>query len=979
MGYLVIRAFWSFSLVLATWSIPANGKEPGRVLGSPEIPSSRPAYRNYALQHYSHYPDHAFPYVDAPRAYYGSMGDYLISGYDLFAWEETRVPGLEWGSAVYKDRGIANDRNAWVTVFDSMVMGRDGYGDWGYSLIVGDALIARFTPLTLSKVDFSGVRLDVSTPHLKITSLGSRVERPGAYLDGPALWALERTHIADDSTLLLGGRAQADLGLLQAGFNWVNQHVYQSTQPGNSLMGRLRPDRPLIDWILVRFADDSPLDGVGGAVVQEVQLIVNGAARPDLPPQVVRQQAGATSQVGRILQATGRFRPTNYNTPNVHDSDFDRSNFYREREIPLYADYFYRLDHSAGADVSKATNLEGLLASFTVETAAGVLRADGDEQVVFLFDVSQEPVVESVEVEALLGNDYRVEVALLNTKDPRGKTYYQRYRSSFLHVALRAKGNVQDMSNLKRVRFEIAEHTGHFAYGADVRVRLVGLEVLGEYARSSLYARYPGQLEGTPTFDKGPRFAERGSAYYLNATRWFGRGRVGGEFFAINPEFQTEIRTFLDWNGLNDTNLGGMAHQTIYWQLVEDNEDGDPYPDRRLGNLPGLVNDAKGYDIDGVFIGQDEDNDGTPDINRNLNDIPDFEEPFLMYDVEPNAYVFGLDRNHNDEPDFREDDGEVDYPYDYDQRGYHLFGQWDLDRHWSAAVGRHAVEQIAGSGRNRSTYGLLSFRREGLGRLRRLVFENHLRQVQDDIADEYVVMDEIPLRNANFGAGGLSHVYLEPGIERPPHFVPRFRRDQVLYQDSYINETYLEGRLKPWSTLDVVQRIRLRLNWQQGGQLYNGLFQRERRLDFWTWVSRVEYTWHWGKLNLTPQYKFMLLRLIDRERDLELQSEVRSIPLLRLTWPLLSRTTLRAAIQGPGPLPYRREDRVAMRNSFDQHTMFITLTNRSKYFGYELVTIVGINRDKKEFDTHFQDFRSFDTWALFARALVGFTEDGRLY
>ena len=730
----------------------------------------------------------------------------------------------------------------------------------------------------------------------------------------------------------------------------------------------------------MRFADDSPQDGVAGAVVQEVQLVVNGVTRPDLEPRVVRQQAGATSQVGRILQATGRFRPVNYNTPSVHDGDFDRSNFYRERKIPLYADYLYRLDHAAGVDVSEATNLEGLVANFTVEKSAGVLRADGNEQLVFLFDVSQEPVVESVEVEALLGNDYRVEVSLLNTIDPRGKTYYQKFRSSFYHMALRAEGNVQDRSNFERVRFEIAEHTGHFAYSADVRLRLPGLEVIGEYARSSVYARYPGEREGAPFFDEGPRSAQRGSAYYLNATHWFGRGGLGSEFYAINPGFQTEMRTFVDWEkGLTDTNLSGMANQTIYWQLVEDNEDGDAYPERRLGNLPGLINDAKGYDIDGVFKGQDEDHDGTPDINRNLNDIPDFEEPFLMYDVEPNAYVYGLDRNHNDEPDYREDDGEVDYPYDYDQRGYHLFGQWNLNRHWSGAIGHHAVEQIAGSGRNRSTYGLLNYRREGPGRVRRFLFENQLRHVQDDIADEYVVMDETPLRNADFGAGGLSFNYTEPGIVRPPHFIHRFRSDLVLYQDSYVNETYSEGWLRPWSTLHVVQKIRLRLNWQRGGQLYNGLFQRQRRLDFWTWVSRLEYSWHWGELSLTPQYKFMLLRLTDRERELELQSEVRSIPLLRLTWPLLSRTTLRAAIQGLGPLPYRRQDRVATRNTFDQRTMFVTLTNSSKYFGYELVTIVGVNRDRKEFDTRFQDSRSFHTWTLFVRALVGFTEEGRLY
>ena len=189
----------------------------------------------------------------------------------------------------------------------------------------------------------------------------------------------------------------------------------------------------------------------------------------------------------------------------------------------------------------------------------------------------------------------------------------------------------------------------------------------------------------------------------------------------LDPEFQTEIRTFLDPSyTVSLTNLYGLANRTLYWQLVDDNEDGDAYPDRRIGNLPGLIHDAKAYDIDGVFPGQDEDRDGTPRTNRNLNTVPDYEEPFLMFDIEPNEYIYGLDRNNNDEPDFREDDGAVDYPYDYDQRGYHLFGQLDLTRRWKLAVGLHRVDEVEGGGRNHSSYAILSFRREGVARIRRL-------------------------------------------------------------------------------------------------------------------------------------------------------------------------------------------------------------------------------------------------------------------
>ena len=45
-----------------------------------------------------------------------------------------------------------------------------------FACVVGDALIARLSPLTLSKTNFNGMRVDIATPYLKVTGLGSRDE-----------------------------------------------------------------------------------------------------------------------------------------------------------------------------------------------------------------------------------------------------------------------------------------------------------------------------------------------------------------------------------------------------------------------------------------------------------------------------------------------------------------------------------------------------------------------------------------------------------------------------------------------------------------------------------------------------------------------------------------------------------------------------------------------------------------------------------
>ena len=276
---------WSLLLTLAPWWSMADGQARQARLKLPEVaePSpflqrTPPGYRNFALRQFTNPPDHSFPFSDRPRAYFGSMGTYLITGYEVYTWTETRVPGQQFGSRMFKDL------NAFRPLFDHVMVARDGWGDWGISAIVGDGLIARFTPLTLSKVDFNGLRLDLSTPDLQVTALASRLERqPANPTSISAPWNVEGTFVADSNTLLLGGRAQTRIGALRLGLNGVNLHVYQSTRPGNSLKGRVRPDHPLIEFIVVRVADDSPADG-HGAVVQELSLILDGEVRPDLPP-----------------------------------------------------------------------------------------------------------------------------------------------------------------------------------------------------------------------------------------------------------------------------------------------------------------------------------------------------------------------------------------------------------------------------------------------------------------------------------------------------------------------------------------------------------------------------------------------------------------------------------------------------------------------------------------------------------------------
>ena len=947
----------------------ATTQLPQTLTARPTLRYDRPGYRNYAYSKYSNYLHHTLPqgshltYQYQSKALYDGFGNRLITGYDLFNWTESRRAGQLWGSTIQLDEG------PWTESFNYTAIARDGYGDWGYGAMVGHGLTARFTPLTLSQVDYNGMRIDLWTPQLKLTTLASRVERPfsprGWDYDRVSQYHIEDKMFARESSLLLGGRAQGELGAATLGMNLANVHTYLSTEPGNTIKGRLRPRTPLVDWAVVRFSDDSPRDGQGGAMVRDVVLIISGERRPDIVPQVIRNQARAGSQIGSFSRATGEFVGRSY-------YQAPKPFFVDRSDIVKYADYLYRLDHEAGVDVGEETNLKSLLSNFTLESPTDILHADGEDQLVFLFDVTGEAQIESIEVEATVANDFRIDVSSLYEESPKAKGYAGRFKPEYYRVARRAKGNVQDGSNLKRVRFKMGEDTSIFTYSADLNVQLVGLEINGEYARSRLYRRFPAEIEDRPAFRESPRFTEDGSAYFINATRWYKNWRFGGEYFTMNPDFTTTMRTFIwDEAGIRDrrSTINRLANDTMYWDLVQDNDDGDQFPDKQKGYTPGAIyrNDLD-VDADGVLLGQDLNNDGYPDINRNGDLIPDYLEPFLMYEVEPNDYTYGLDRNNNDEPDHREDDLAPDHPYDLDQKGYHLFGATSLTRNLTFSVGRYDVEEIEGGRANRSTYALLTYRRSGNQSLRRVFAENHFRRVEDSISDEYNVYTEDRQFTEVF------RYFVHHFFHGNASFLSRTRQDPLWYENSYVNESYVESWLRPWSTFNVVQKLRLRMNWQQGGRQSAGRIERKRRLDHWTMVNRIDYTWMIGRLSIQPKFKFQMIRFVDQDQDRVMRMEYETMPILQLTLPMMRRTTARLGIQGWGPLPYRFRNSARELDNFERRTLMATITNSSRYFGYDLYTIVGLHRDARTFDAPARKVADFDTLSFFVRGLIGFPD-----
>jgi hypothetical protein len=257
--------------------------------------------------------------------------------------------------------------------------------------------------------------------------------------------------------------------------------------------------------------------------------------------------------------------------------------------------------------------------------------------------------------------------------------------------------------------------------------------------------------------------------------------------------------------------------------------------------------------------------------------------------------------------------------------------------------------------------------------------------VKDNIQDGYVSNNQRPTLGLYFDYRGYEAV--RGAIQQALLFRgAATRTDFLLYQNSVVNETNLEADLRPLPALELNQRLRVRFNWQREADLPGGISQRRRRLDYWTLISRGTYTWHWGQLMVRPRLKLMLLQLVDQDADRlpgggyasrRLLSEYRVIPILLVSYPIMPRTDLKLGLQGFGPAPYRVRDQVDKSRSFEQRIGFLTATNRSLYFGYDLHTTFGMERNRRTFDDPLRRNSNIDTWSFFVRALIGFTAYGR--
>ena len=920
-------------------------------------------YRNYAFTGYQNYDSMTGrpPWSNI----YDPLGQFLISGRELGSWTQER-------STVGIRRSGSSSLRSDLRRFNGVLsMGGQSYSGWAGNLIFSGGasyldywtkgIITRFTPLTLNRVSLQGARADVLSPFGDALTLVAAYPYM-SYRGGRGYGG------ANDSGILLGGHYEREAGPLRVGATFANQHMFDLRYPTTDLRGDHHATQLIPALLAVRISDDSPGDGRGGPVVHGVQLVVNGKVRPDLVPDVVRRDLeNKFTVVGRTSSTTGGFQPSFYYEPGI--GLFPGA--YWGMETPLFADALYRLDledddPTNDEDVADKTDIDRLLEFWGVEDPRQVNRADGTESLVYYFDLEGLTHVRSVEVEALVGNDYRIEVAELSLSNPGAKTYDARYSAPFYKTVRRAEGNVQDLSNVERIRIPIGSETGQSVWGVNMALDFPGLWVRGEFAESLTYSRYrdgtPGEqltLTGTDPVlreGNGARHRLRDRAGYVQFEREMGRYALGGELFSIGPMFNQRFAV-----RPGDLQLGGidffLKNKTTFFSFLEDNDDGDASPESKILGLA-----PRDWS---VFPGQDADNDGIPDTNVNLNTLPDYLEPFLLYRVDPDEYVYGVDFNNNDVIDEREDDLKEDLPYDRDLRGAHGYVRWQPWEGTGATLGWLQSHQIAGGGRNDQRYIRLRYsgERPGVGEW---LIEDELKRVWDDVPDDvYRWTASVQTVRLKYGLTTESGRFA---------YSQQFVTDPLNYRNSLVNRLYVSGILRWLPGWRITTRMKLEHNRQRGGRLGDGSEQAKDRIRSLAWVQQADYTWRIGALTLQPALKGLWLKQTRQRAGRALVHTHTVVPIVMASYQLSPATELKAGFQGVPGWWFEETDLAEPRDSFERQTLMVVLSNMSDYSGYRISTNVGITQDKVEFKDEFRFLENYDTTSIFVRVFLGYTQ-----
>jgi hypothetical protein len=504
---------------------------------------------------------------------------------------------------------------------------------------------------------------------------------------------------------------------------------------------------------------------------------------------------------------------------------------------------------------------------------------------------------------------------------------------------------------------------GQTFLGVDFKIEAKELLAQGEVVYNLQETRFPFFNDSLDVM--GDRLDTGTWAYYLNAVKPLRAGgldmELGGELFRMDPDYGGGYDSrrggtvfFTDRGG----SKGGDA-VTQEFSLVEDNDDGDMYADDTLndeGRFQELVpHRYSGGDAHaGVFPGLDEDGDLAPDTDRDRNGVPDWTQPFLLYDSDPAEFVYGMDLNNNGYPDFRENDPYPDYPVRKDQKGYNLYvGFTDLLPGLKrVTLGYYSIREMDGWGRARAPYGRVQAEWYPVRSLD-ISLDDDVKYVRDTIRDDVYEFTLGPTDSLNTAS---------PLFPPPP--------DALSMRKSLVNTASLRLNYRPFSSVQLRSDVLHLTNQQYEYTDPCGVSQARDLFTEFSLVSRAEYTFSWSRFRLWTGVKHALKEGNRRSLSKPTSSIRFFAPVIKTSFEFMPSVTFQWGVSGFGGLPMRYSDHVDPRNSYKEKSMVFLLSGTSdKYLGAYWVNIsVGCQFHSIDYDKG-GPVQDLDTFGFFVDML----------
>ena len=909
---------------------------------------------------------------------YDQFGNFLLPGGEIytFSWNKSRIGARE-----------ITDSNWINSIFNNLVILSDDFSNWQTKFMVAQASLIRntdipqngirayFTPSTLKISNFSGIRWDASSRKNNVSFIASTGQ------------------VGEPNMPLYGIHWQSVLGdVLKVGASYV--HKQRGTIENSQMdIDEIIKDEPRYVYLIV--TDDSPEDTGPGARVYNVAAVINGKPTPiayngeNYPvrgraykiPNVITANpyAGSGFTPYYIFQGTGSDGTENGTTQiqSYHTRTEDHRNNYGSWFLDLMDQQNLTNPNKVGTQNYGYNNLlerffskttTGNLGIINVDDAgqrvyaadgsSGYIEATGTDVIIYEFIVPSGTRELAFNVQA--ANDYCIDIIASMYRYqgvPHPDVDWNSITSSNWNVyydlkhCVKASGNVKDSSNLQWVKVTYDRLVSTDVYGMNMELDWNGLFIRAEYNVNSVTRAYPVAIQ-VPK--KGKTNTDTARAWFVNVEKDLGKTSIGGEFFNYPMDYMR------------------------YWPTVEDNDDD---------------NNRVGVDIYGIRQTNSGSNNTVehPGIDVDFDLIDDNEWQGELYiDYNYDTLRFGDDFNHNGIVDYREDDTQIDLPYERDSRGQHYFFKYHPTENTLVTFGHYDVRQEYFEGRNFTRY-LKIEHYQHLGNLGEMLVYSRTERVKDNYK--------------------LSPTYASGEGNR-----------SVVNNHYYINNwqttNYLQSRLTFIPNTNIINNVRFNTSYEMGDlyrpqgrtydelilhymQIYNGdqLIDRYGQYNY-AFEHKADYTLRMADARLLPEISFMGYRLWKekRIRELKITPAMKFVhsyginqrsnyflyshdrhekhydfyPVVRMDYRVSPRTLLRFAMQGfPGFEEIHRNSTEKLLDT-DERNMILALENRTLYQGFNIVVTMGMALHKVKYinDPGLQLARDDDSTRLFYHPAV---------